>query len=152
MVPGGRVISSAALFCSLLSACVAGYGANSSVMQVIYLNDKGAEVFEAVEGGLCIEYSPSDLSQFRITVSTTTRLYDVRYTVRDSRLDVAVATIRCFVNAEGAFDYEYPEEVTTRYAFPVPPEQEVGYSLWMAGQQALKVILRKKKTTPSGER
>ncbi|MBQ8900802.1 MAG: hypothetical protein IJY72_07590, partial [Akkermansia sp.] len=88
-------------------------------MQVIYLNDKGAEVFEAVEGGLCIEYSPSDLSQFRITVSTTTRLYDVRYTVRDSRLDVAVATIRCFVNAEGAFDYEYPEEVTTRYAFPV---------------------------------
>lgn len=47
-------------------------------MQVIYLNDKGAEVFEAVEGGLCIEYSPSDLSQFRITVSTTTRLYDMR--------------------------------------------------------------------------
>lgn len=56
------------------------------------------------------------------------------------------------MNAEGAFDYEYPEEVTMRYAFPVPPEQEVGYSLWMAGQQALKVILRKKKTTPSGER
>lgn len=67
-------------------------------------------------------------------------------------MDAAVATIRCFVNAEGAFDYEYPEEVTTRYAFPVPPEQEVGYSLWMAGQQALKVILRKKKTTPSGKR
>lgn len=57
-----------------------------------------------------------------------------------------------FCECRGAFDYEYPEEVTLRYAFPVPPEQEVGYSLWMAGQQALKVILRKKKTTPSGER
>ena len=120
-------------------------------MQVIYLNEKGAEVFEAVEGGLCIEYSPSDVSQFRITVSTTPRLYDVRYTVRDSRLSAAVATVRRFVNADGEFDYEHPEEMTARYAFPVPQEQEVGYSLWMAGQQALKVILRKKTPSPSGE-
>ncbi len=119
-------------------------------MQVIYLNDKGAEVFEAVEGGLCIEYSPSDVSQFRITVSTTPRLYDVRYTVRDSRLSAAVATVRRFVNADGEFDYEHPEKASTRYAFPVPPEQEVGYSLWVAGQQALKVILRKITPSPSG--
>lgn len=138
-----RWILGAALFCSILSACVAGYGANRPAMQVIYLDDKGCEVFEAVEGGLCINYSPSDLSQFCVTVSTTTRLYGVRYTVKDFRPVAAVATVRHFVNAEGEFDYGNHEVITTRYTFPVSSVQEMGYSLQRTGELAWKVILRK---------